>query len=284
MVRGVWSFDSSFAPRPRDSAASGAFRPADSRPHRPGELRPFDQATAPSDDGNTPDLVEARPVRQPVVESRGSVGVRRGRSFGVAGRMREGSNRRPPNGVFAAGDPPRTRGTLYGPGVRRVDGGPPSRGLGSSSEFVDRLLETGSKVEASRSQEFCSMRLNWFRELGGIGQLGGLGRLIARDRLSGVSRPLSPSEAREGGPSAFGVDSDNEADLAADADAAIPIEAGMPRIVRQGIESSPRRARGPVEGFIVRPILISKGPASNRVRDQAAAADRVEMGPRRLVP
>ena len=128
------------------------------------------------------------------------------------------------------------------------------------------------------------MRLNWILELGGIGLVGAgglLGRFQNRDRLRGRSRAAMPTASAD-------AETEAKQPKVADAAATTAEPGDLPRIVRPSESDSAGEGRGPAEGFVVRPIRISDGPAVRRARQRRDEEERRDerdgMGPRRLVP
>lgn len=179
-------------------------------------------------------------------------------------------------GVFAAGGVAVLGGMLWWCRRRLAECGVALAGLAMLVVFVAVRAASFHKVDSGLGQELSGMRLNWILELGGIGLVGVgglLGRFQGRGRLRGTSRRIQPESGDEAPASGGHPTGDRVADL--------------PRIARS--EEPGPRPRQVMEGFVVKPIRISDGPAVRRSRHCRETEDlrdegRGEMGPRRLVP
>jgi hypothetical protein len=157
-------------------------------------------------------------------------------------------------------------------------------GLTAVVVFVTIRAASFHKVDSGLGQELAGMRLNWILELGGIGLVsaGGLiGRWRNRSGLRGRSRPAVVGQNIAPDPSPAATSDDGGRGPAPSQE--------LPRIVRPAASEQGPETRGPADGFVVRPIRISDGPAIRRARrrqdeERRRDDDRDELGPRRLVP
>ncbi|MGA0418420.1 MAG: hypothetical protein ACO3P9_00165 [Phycisphaerales bacterium] len=188
-------------------------------------------------------------------------------------------------GVFASGGVAVLGVMLWWSRRRMAESGLALVGLATLLVFVAIRAASFHSIDSGLGQELAGMRLNWILELGGIGLvgMGGLvGRFQGRRGLRGTSRRLvnqidAPTAAADES-SAKASSSPGPAERVAD----------LPRIVRSSPVEAGEGMRGPADGFVVRPIRISEGPAVRLARRQREGAERQgrreEMGPRRLVP
>jgi len=187
-------------------------------------------------------------------------------------------------GVFAAAGVAGLAAMLWGCRRRLGECSLALTGVAALVVFVTIRAASFHKVDSGLGQELAGMRLNWILELGGIGLVsaGGLiGRWRNRSGLRGTSRPAAVAGAPAPGPSAAATSDDESRGPAPSQE--------LPRIVRSAVSEQGPETRGPADGFVVRPIRISDGPAIRRARqrqdeERRRDDDRDELGPRRLVP